>query len=128
MSMTEGRRLPVFLNFSNHPSSLWGQEQKTAAGQFGELEDLPFPQVPADMSSEGVCRLADEYAEQIRSREPDCVLCQGEFCLSWHVIARLKEAGVRVVAACSERVVEEVYGENRTEKRSVFRFVQFREY
>ena len=118
----------MFLNFSNHPSSLWGQEQKTVAGQFGQIEDLPFPQVPADMSSEEVCRLADAYAKQILSRKPDCVLCQGEFCLSWHVIARLKEAGVRVVAACRERVVEEVYGENGTEKRSVFRFVQFREY
>lgn len=128
MIRNEGRRLPVFLNFSNHPGSLWGPEQKTAAGQFGQIEDLPFPQVPADMSSEAVRRLADEYAEQILSRKPDCVLCQGEFCLSWHVIARLKEAGVRVVAACSDRVAEEVYGETGTEKKSVFRFVQFREY
>lgn len=118
----------MFLNFSNHPSCLWGQEQKMAAGQFGEIVDLPFPQVLAEMSSEDVRRLADQYALQILGRKPDCVLCQGEFCLSWHVIAHLKEAGVRVVAACSERTAEEVYGEKGTEKKSVFRFVQFREY
>ncbi len=55
-------------------------------------------------------------------------MCQGEFCLSYHVIERLKKAGVRVVAACSERVVEEVYGKTGTEKKSVFQFIQFREY
>lgn len=81
MSMTEGRRLPVFLNFSNHPSSLWGQEQKTAAGQFGELGDLPFPQVPADMNSEGVCRLADEYAEQILSQRTGLCAVPGRILL-----------------------------------------------
>ncbi len=118
----------MFLNFSNHPSCLWGQEQTAAAGEFGEIADLPFPQVPAEMSSEDVRRLADQYTAQILSRRPDCVLCQGEFCLSWNVIVRLKEAGVRVVAACSERMAEEVYGEKGTEKKSVFRFVQLREY
>ena len=118
----------MFINFSNHPSRLWAEEERNAALQYGTIEDLAFPQVPADMSSEGVCKLAEEYAEKILAKQPDCVMCQGEFCLSWHVIDRLKEAGVRVAAACSERIVEEVYGENGTEKRSVFRFVQFREY
>lgn len=118
----------MFLNFSNHPSALWGQEQRAAAEQFGELADLAFPRVAADMTSEEVVRLAENYADQILKKHPDCVLCQGEFCLSWHVISLLKKAKVRVVAACSERIAEEVYGEAGTEKKSVFRFVQFREY
>lgn len=118
----------MFLNFSNHPSALWGEKQRRAAEQYGGLEDLPFPQVRPDMSSEEVRKMAEEYAERILSKKPDCVLCQGEFCLSWHVIAYLKKAGVPVVAACSERKTEEVYGETGTEKRSVFEFVQFREY
>lgn len=118
----------MFLNFSNHPSSLWGQEQTKAAEQFGELMDLPFPQVAADMTSKEVIRLAEAYTDQILKKHPDCVLCQGEFCLSWHVIDRLKKAGVLVVAACSERMTEEVYIEAGTEKKSVFRFVQFRAY
>lgn len=118
----------MFINFSNHPSKLWAEDERNAALQYGTIEDLAFPQVPANMSTDGVRKLAEEYAEKILVKKPDCVMCQGEFCLSWHVIARLKEAGVRVAAACSERIVEEVYGENGTEKRSVFRFVQFREY
>lgn len=118
----------MFLNFSNHQSPLWGQKQKAAAEQFGEIVDLAFPQVSANMTSEDVVRLAENYADQILKKHPDCVLCQGEFCLSWHVINLLKQANVRVVAACSERIVEEVHTEAGTEKKSVFRFVQFREY
>lgn len=118
----------MFLNFSNHPSTLWGEEQKKAAGQYGQIQDLPFPQVCAEQNSDEVRRMANDYADKILSQKPDCVLCQGEFCLSWHVIAYLKNVGVPVVAACSERKVEERYGENGTEKKSVFQFVQFREY
>ena len=118
----------MFLNFSNHPSILWGEKQKKAAEQYGKIEDLPFPQVQPDMSSAEVRKMAEEYAEQILMKNPDCVLCQGEFCLSWHVIACLKKAGITVVAACSERKTEEIYGESGTEKMSVFQFVQFREY
>ena len=98
------------------------------AGKYGCIEDVPFPQVSASMGREEVQKLAKEYATQILEKKPDCVLCQGEFCVSWHVVDTLKKAGVRVVAACSERIAEEVYGECGTEKRSVFRFVQFREY
>ena len=100
----------MFINFSNHPSKLWAEDERNAALQYGTIEDLAFPQVPANMSTDGVRKLAEEYAEKILAKKPDCVMCQGEFCLSWHVIARLKEAGVRVAAACSERIVEEVYG------------------
>lgn len=52
----------MFINFSNHPSRLWAEEERNAALQYGTIEDLAFPQVPADMSSEGVCKLAEEYA------------------------------------------------------------------
>ena len=118
----------MFINFSNHPSEMWGQQQRAAAEKYGTIEDLPFPQVGAAMSTGEVYEMAKEYAGRILEKEPACVLCQGEFCLSWHVVALLKKAGIRVVAACSERIVEEVYGESATEKRSVFRFVQLREY
>lgn len=36
----------MLLNLSNHPSSLWCDEQiKAAETLFGEIVDLPFPQV-----------------------------------------------------------------------------------
>ena len=86
------------------------------------------PAVSAHADRKAVQDLAEHYAAMILEKQPECVMCQGEFCLSYHVIERLKKAGVRVVAACSERVVEEVYGKTGTEKKSVFQFIQFREY
>lgn len=32
----------MFINFSNHPSKLWAEEERNAALQY----DLAFPQVP----------------------------------------------------------------------------------
>ncbi len=55
-------------------------------------------------------------------------MCQGEFCFSYAAASRLKERGYRIVAACSNRAVEEeMQGEQRI-KKVIFRFVQFREY
>jgi hypothetical protein len=55
-------------------------------------------------------------------------LCQGEFYLSYAVVDRLKSSGIKVVAACSRREVEEIYTADETKKISRFVFVQFREY
>ena len=104
------------------------EKQKTEAEKYGLIEDLPFPAVSAHADRKKVQDLAEHYAAMILEKQPECVMCQGEFCLSYHVIERLKKAGVRVVAACSERVVEELYGKTGTEKKSVFQFIQFREY
>lgn len=30
----------MFINFSNHPSKLWAEEEKNAALQYGTIEDL----------------------------------------------------------------------------------------
>lgn len=65
---------------------------------------------------------------EITDKEPDCVLCQGEFCLSYAVIECLKAEKIKVVAACSRRVVEEISMATGTKKISKFEFVQFREY
>ena len=68
-------------------------------------------------------------AEQIAAAEPSCVLCQGEFNYTFEAVSRLKSAGVKVVAATSERCVRaEVLPDGSTRQVSTFRFVQFREY
>lgn len=36
----------MFINFSNHPSILWAEEERNAALKYGTIEDLAFPQVP----------------------------------------------------------------------------------
>ena len=39
----------MFINFSNHPSSMWGEKQKTEAEKYGLIEDLPKPREILDV-------------------------------------------------------------------------------
>ena len=119
----------VFVNFSNHPSAMWSKAQLAAAEAVGRVEDEPFPDVPADLDEAGIALLAEEATRRILARNPAAVLCQGEFSLAFAVTERLKEKGVRVLAAASDRVISEKFDANGTlEKTSVFRFVRFRQY
>ena len=127
MDCPEGRDF-MFLNFSNHPSSLWGQEQLNAARCYGPIRDLSFPQVDPEADPGEIRELARKYTQEILLQKPDCVLCQGEFCFCYQIISSLLKAGVRVVAACTKRDSREIMSNGATEKVSYFRFVQFREY
>lgn len=118
----------MFVNFTNHPSSCWGKEQLKASASYGEIVDVPFPQVDPSASSEEIVEKAKKYADLILHQKPDFVLCQGEFCMVYHVIKLLKEKGISVGAACSERKVQERVGETGTEKTVFYQFVQYREY
>ena len=113
----------VFLNFTNHPSSFWSSEQQAAALRYGPIQDLAFPQV-----NPGAPLSEIQQLQEIISKKPDCVLCQGEFTLSYQIIALLKQADIPVVAACAERNSQEIISDGTSKKVTIFRFVQFREY
>lgn len=118
----------MFINHTNHPSARWGEEQKQAAEIYGGILDVPFPNIPPEMSGVAVAALAEEEGSKILSMNPSAVLCQGEFTYSYHLIRFLKSHGILVLAACSMRDVRE-WEENRESHKSViFRFVQFRAY
>ena len=119
----------MFINCSNHNSKNWSAEQLQAASLWGEIIDYPFPAVSAGASHEDVLLLAEKSVKEILEYHPDCVMCQGEFTLTCSMVCLLKEAGVKVVAGCSERNVREQQREDgTTEKTAVYQFVQFREY
>lgn len=119
----------MFVNFSNHPSSLWGKEQLEASREFGEIVDVPFPLIDASLDEDEITIMAAKYLERIMASGPDCVMCQGEFTLAYQVIRGLREKGVKVVAACSERKSEEKRLEDGTTQRlTVFKFVKYRFY
>lgn len=121
----------MFLNFTNHQNSNWSEQQKNAAEkEYGRIEDLPFPNIAPDWTREQVEDLAEKYVKDIVGRNPKAVLCQGEFTFAYQVIRRLKEKGVLVVAATSERCVVEEYNPEKdaTIKKTCFKFVKFREY
>lgn len=68
--------------------------------------------------------LARDYYNKIIVYHPCAVMCQGEFTLCFQVVELLKQAGIPVLAACSERRVTEKDGKKIVE----FEFQQYREY
>lgn len=114
----------VFINFTNHPSELWGEDERQAALRYGEIVDFPFPDVDPRKDRDYIAGLAEEYVGRIIGLHPAAVLCQGEFCLVYQVVSRLKKEGMTVLSACSERITTEDKGK----KISIFEFRQFREY
>ena len=114
----------VFVNFTNHSSDTWEENQLEAARRYGPITDLPFPGVFPDAYEKDIEALGKKCCKQILELEPAAVLCQGEFSLTYFVAARLREKGVKVLTACSERRVVQ----KGNVKSSVFEFVRFREY
>jgi hypothetical protein len=107
----------------------WSEKQKNAAMQYGEIRDVPFPNVSPQADEEEVTEIAEKLVENILVLKPDCVMCQGEFTLTVKTVELLKKQGIKAVASCSERaVVETILEDGATEKKSVFEFVKFRQY
>lgn len=121
--------MDLFINHTNHPSAQWSEEQLQAARQYGDVVDVPFPQIEAGLSEAEVHDMAEAAAGRIAELKPSAVLVQGEFTYSYALIRLLQMAGIRAVAACSERQTIAALNEKQeTVKKSVFKFVQFRVY
>lgn len=119
----------MFVNFTNHPSEKWSEQQHDAALAIGEeICDLPFPAVGPYATHEEIQALANTYADKIQRMNPDAVLCQGEFTLTFAVVTLLKANGISVLAASSERVVTETVEDGVTKKNIEFHFASFRRY
>lgn len=117
----------AFFNVSNHPSNKWSEAQKAAALALtdGEIIDVPFPNVPPTASEEDVDKLADEITSKIGYGH--VAMVQGEFSLTFKVTSRLKNRGVTVVVATTERNSKEtVQADGTVKKETVFDFCQFR--
>ncbi|MFI3212746.1 MAG: hypothetical protein R3Y24_05335 [Eubacteriales bacterium] len=118
-----------FINCTNHSSTMWGEKQKACALDIGEITDYGFPNVLPTLKEKEIERLALKVVGDLIKMQPKAVLCQGEFTLTYAIINGLKRAGIRVVSACSERIVKEEIDEEGLQKKiSYFQFVQFREY
>ena len=119
----------MFINHTNHASVKWSAAQKEAAQAWGEIVDLPFPDIGADWDEERVAKLAEESVARLIEKKPRAVLCQGEFTYVYHLVNLLRAAGVTVLAAASRReAVEEQAEDGSVRKISRFVFTRFREY
>lgn len=119
-----------FINFTNHPSSNWSEEQIKAVREKydSEIIDVSFPPVSASADEVEIRNQASKCVERICGYAPSAVMCQGEFGLIYQVVNMLKKRGIRVVYSCSERRTVEKKTDNGTVKTSEFCFVRFREY
>ena len=119
----------IFLNHTNHPSEHWNSEQLSAAEVFGEVQDLPFPNIPPQLDKTEVEKIVAENLQVILKIAPAAVLCQGEFNYTFAMVTELKKNKIPVFAATSERTVSTVIAEDGSSKStSTFRFVRFRNY
>lgn len=119
----------VFINCSNHPSERWGERQREEAEKYGEIVDVPFPEVDPAWPEERIGEEAENICRKICQYNVAAVMCQGEFTLSYAIVSRLKERGIPVFAACSSRkAVETVNPDGSTRKEVLFCFERFRRY
>ena len=119
----------MFLNVTNHKSSMWQQKLIDAARIYGEIVDYPFPYIEANYTNEDISRLARETISKIIAMKPAVCMVAGEFSLTFQLIEGLLNAGIKVVITCSERkTIEQKNPDGTLTKTAYFDFVQFREY
>lgn len=118
----------LIINLSNHPSANWNEEQRKAALEFGEIKDLPFPNIDENLDEEGIEALTDKYLEMIKElsgNEPCTVHIMGEMTFTYALVNKLKAEGYTCVASTSWRDVEIMPDGSKQVK---FHFCRFRKY
>ena len=117
----------MFINFTNHPSEKWNEEQLMAAHQYGDVVDLSFPIIEPTYTNDDIQLLVKECMEVIMGiKEGNTVVhVMGEMTFTYNMVNALKGAGITCLASTTERnTVVTPDGK----KISEFKFVQFREY
>ena len=118
-----------FINVSNHPSNRWSAEQREAAPG-DDILDIDFPVIPPELTSEEIdnacCVVIRKIMDLLEEgHEVASVHVAGEYTATHFLVNYLHmEMGFSVVAAATERSVEEVEGKTVR----AFKFVQWREY
>ncbi|GAB4144382.1 MAG: hypothetical protein Fur0015_12300 [Ignavibacteriales bacterium] len=120
----------MLINLSNHPSNNWKERQKKAAKRkFGEVIDIPFPQISPFATSLQVKKKAENYLQKIISiiknsnDKNNAVHLMGEFTFVIYLYELLKKRKIQVVVSTTNRLTEEKDGK----KIVTFNFVKFRE-
>lgn len=117
----------VFINYSNLHTNKWPEDRLNGAREMvdgGEIVNLAFPNVSPYTTKDEIYELSEKCVEKIVSYNPDVVFCQGDFTLCFSIVNGLKEKGIKVVACCNERVIDD----KANGGIPTFKFVQFREF
>ena len=117
----------MFINFTNHPSGNWSEQQLTAARRYGEIVDLSFPIIEPTFTKEDILLLVKESSDVILGIKDDdtVVHVMGEMTFTYNFVTALKELGITCLASTTERNTIMLPD---GKKVSEFKFIQFREY
>lgn len=119
----------MLINCTNHRLEEWSDEQISAAEQWGEIIEYPFPDVSPYATSNEVKIRAAEIADDIAGKNPQAVIVQGEMNMNFAIVSELKKKNICTLAAVSERIVNVLKADDGSIiKTSTFRFAGFREY
>lgn len=119
----------MLLNFTNHPSKIWSEKQKDAAKLFGEVVDMPFPQIEESADENYISKLADEYLQKnlhIAKNTRVTVHLMGEQTFVFSLLKRLRKNDIECVASTTKRIVK--LDSTGQKKEVVFQFERFRYY
>lgn len=118
----------MLINFSNHPSGKWSDEQKNSAiCLFGSILDYPFPEIDPEASSSAVQELASHYFLKIREmfHGDIAVHVMGESTFCFHFVTLCKTNGIDAYSSTTRRIVSI---DNQGVKTSQFCFFKFRKF
>lgn len=120
----------VLINLSNHPSSQWEAPQHQAASEFGEIIDIPFPEIEPEWDANQVEELAKVYLDKIlavasENHVEPVVHLMGEYIFCFKLATMLKTNDIKVLVSTSQR--QSVMNDDGT-KTIKFSFTRFREY
>lgn len=118
----------MLINLSNHPHSMWNEKQLRAAEIYGDIVELPFPDIHPLWDEEDIERLSDEYTERVMVKGNPAQLTvhlMGEMTFCYSLLCKLHKRGIRCIASCARRNVTEAPDGM---KQVVFDFERFREY
>jgi hypothetical protein len=118
----------MFINLSNHPSSKWDKKQIEAASAFGDIYDLPFPNVDPSGDENYILSIAKNCIADIKavaSKSDSAVLVAGEQSLAFCLVQQLQAKGWICLCATSQRIITQK-ADNTKEIKFVFeRFRRF---
>ena len=121
----------LFVNYSNHPSSKWPDNQKTTAQQFGQIIDIGFPIVDEFADEDMIIQKVNEQIELIKketnNNDPSSttIHIMGEMTFTYAMVNALSKLGYTCVASTTKRIVEDLPDGT---KKTTFAFARFREY
>ncbi len=119
----------MLINLTNHPYSQWCNKQREAARIYGDVVDVPFPEVDEKADEQYISILADRYLQQIfniaKNRDVTIHL-MGELTFTFALLKRLQEYSIPCVASTSRRIVTDESAGRKEEV--IFLFERFRNY